>query len=101
MGMDMKQMEDVTQVIIKTGSKHIVIDDPSVMTVTVQGQKIFQIAGGGLREETVDQEPNIVQEDIVLVAEQAGSSMEDARKALIEAKGDLARAILSLKQNKT
>ena len=34
MGMDMKQMEDVTQVIIKTGSKHIVIDDPSVMTVT-------------------------------------------------------------------
>ncbi|RLE50960.1 MAG: hypothetical protein DRJ21_01085, partial [Candidatus Methanomethylicota archaeon] len=47
-------------------------------------------------KEKVEEKIEIPEEDIQLVAAQAGVSLEEARKALIEAEGDLAKAILSL-----
>jgi len=40
---------------------------------------------------------SISEEDVQLVASQAGVSLEEARKALKATKGDLARAILYLR----
>ena len=101
MGMDMKEIANVRQVVIKTTDKQIVIDDPSVTTITMQGQTMFQVTGGTVKEEArreeVEEALPISEDDVKLVAEQASVSVEDARKALIESGGDLAQAILALK----
>jgi len=101
MGMDMKEIANVRQVVIKATDKQIVVDNPTVTTITVQGQTIFQIAGGTVKEEVhkeeVEEAPSITEDDVKLVAEQANVSVEEAKKALIESGGDLAQAILALK----
>src|SRR5947208_15947272 len=51
MGMQVKQVDDVTRVIIEAASKRIVIDAPEVAIVTVQGQTVYQVGGGTAREE--------------------------------------------------
>ncbi len=51
MGMQVKQVDDVTRVIIESASKRIVIDAPEVAIVTVQGQTVYQVGGGTAREE--------------------------------------------------
>ena len=50
MGMNMEGVEDVEEVIIRTPTKEIVIEAPEVAIVNVQGQKIFQVAGGKVSE---------------------------------------------------
>ncbi len=98
MGMQVQQLEDVTRVIMETPNKRIVIDGPEVATVTVQGQTIYQVGGGSVREESTSGQTSI--EDAKLVASQAGVSQEDAADALRQSGGDLAQAIVLLKQKK-
>ena len=100
MGMKMDQISDVSAVIIKTVSKDIVIDEPSVTVINMQGQTMYQIAGGRVSE--AESQPQPVQpvasdSDAQLVAQQTGKSLDESRKALVDAGGDLAKAILSLK----
>ena len=99
MGMKMDQIPDVSAVIIKTASKDIVIDEPSVTVINMQGQTMYQIAGGQVSEAQPQQsaQPVASDADAQLVAQQTGKSVEESRKALIDAGGDLAKAILSLK----
>jgi nascent polypeptide-associated complex subunit alpha len=98
MGMKVDEVANVTQVIIKTESKDIVIEEPSVTLVTVQGQAMYQIAGGRVSEATPQVVPTAIgEEDAQLVAQQTGRPIDDAKKALLEAGGDLAKAILILK----
>jgi len=76
-----------------------VIDGPSVAAVVVQGQKMYQVAGGEVREGQTQQAPSgaPADADIQLVAQQTGRSLEESKKALADAGGDLAKAILQLK----
>jgi len=100
MGMNMEGVEDVTEVIIRTPTKEIVVEEPEVAIVNVQGQKIFQVAGGKVSERAPQREagaaPTVSEEDVQLVAGQTGKSVEKAREALLECGGDLAKAILLL-----
>jgi nascent polypeptide-associated complex subunit alpha len=97
MGMNMDSLPDVEQVVIKTGSKEITIEAPEVAILEVQGQRIYQITGGKATEKAAERKPSgIAEEDVKLIADQTGKSMEDARKALDESGGDLAKAILLL-----
>jgi nascent polypeptide-associated complex subunit alpha len=96
MGMSMDAVPDVEQVIIKTGSKEITIEEPEVAILEVQGQKIFQVTGGKISEKATERKPTFPEEDVRLVADQTGKSLEEARKALEECGGDLAKAILLL-----
>jgi len=97
MGMSMDAMADVEQVVIKTGSKEITIEEPEVAVLEVQGQKIFQVTGGKITEKTAERKPSaIAEEDVRLVADQTGKSPDEARRALEESGGDLAKAILLL-----
>ena len=105
MGVKMDELQDVSQVIIKTPSKDIVIGAPSVTLVTVQGQVMYQIVGGEVSE--VQPQAEVTgqvavsagppEADVLLVVQQTGKSPEEARKALVDSDGDLARAILLLK----
>lgn len=97
MGLNMEQVADVEEVIIRTRSKEVIIKEPEVSILQVQGQKMFQVAGGQISEKTVERKSIAIgEEDVRLVADQTGKSMEEARKALEESGGDLAKAILLL-----
>jgi len=97
MGMQVQQLDDVTKVIMESPTRRIVIDNPEVATVTVQGQTIYQVGGGTMREEGVGGGSD---EDAKLVASQAGVSVEQATNALRQSSGDLAQAIILLKQKR-
>lgn len=103
MGMNMDSVPDVEQVIIKTSGKDIVIDEPEVAILEVQGQKMYQVIGGQVSEQAPSQrqnakpaQPTFSEEDVRLVADQTGKSLKDAKEALEECEGDLAKAILLL-----
>jgi nascent polypeptide-associated complex subunit alpha len=102
MGMNMDSVPDVEQVIIRTGSKEIVVEQPEVAILELQGQKIFQVIGGKLTERAAERTaPSaskvvVSEEDVKLVADQTGKSIEEARATLEECEGDLAKAILLL-----
>jgi len=96
MGLSMDAISDVEQVIIKTHSKEITIEEPEVAIMEMQGQKIFQITGGKISEKVTERKLTIPEEDARLVADQTGKSLEEAKKALEECGGDLAKAILLL-----
>lgn len=99
MGMETKEIKDVIEVIIKTADKDIIIEEPNVMSLVMDRQKIFQVIGGNQREEVPDQDTvEISENDIKLVVEQANVNPEEARRALEESEGDLARAIVLLKE---
>jgi len=100
MGLSMDTVPEVEQVVIKTSSKEITIEEPEVAILDMQGQKIFQVTGGKITEKAVERKSTIPEEDVRLVADQTGKSPEEARKALEECGGDLAKAILLL-QSKT
>lgn len=95
-GMSMDAIEDVKEVIIKTSGKEIIIAEPEVVILVVQGQKVFQVTGGKITEKVVERKLAIPEEDVRLVADQTGKSVEEAKKALEESEGDLAKAILLL-----
>lgn len=96
MGLNMDTVPDVEQVLIKTNSREIVIEEPDVAVLEVQGQRVFQVTGGKINEKAVKRKLIIPEEDVRLVADQTGKSVEEARKALEECDGDLAKAILLL-----
>jgi len=89
---------DANAVIIKGTDKDIIIEDPDVMKMTISGQDMYSISGGTVREKESEVEIEINEDDIKMVAEQANVSEEAAKKALEEGGGDIAAAIIKLKQ---
>ena len=103
-GIDPKQMDalmrkmgiksqsiDAEEVVIK-GPKTIVIKEPQVTMMEVQGQKTFQISG------RVEETPVENEDDLGVVMEQTGASKEEAKRALEDSQGDIAEAIMKLKK---
>jgi len=85
--------------IFLSGGKKLVIESPSAMRMQVMGQTTFQISGEAREEATSGEAPNTPQfseEDVAIVAEKAGKGLEEAKRALEGANGDIAQAILSL-----
>jgi len=89
---------DATRVIIeKSEGGKIIIENPSVMKVKMQGNVNFQISGE-IKEEQVEEqsEEEKQEEDIKNIMEQTGCSKEKAKEALIKNNGDMVEAIISL-----
>lgn len=99
MGMEMEEVK-AEQVIIKTSSGNIVIDEPNVVRVKAMGQMTYQITGEERLEGKKVEGKGISDEDVKLVAGQAGVSEEEARAALEKTGGDLAEAIMLLSKEK-
>ena len=93
LGIEMIDIDNAEQVIIKTSDGDIVIDNPSISIMRAQGVDTYQINGDAKK---MPKKLVISSEDIRLVCEQTGASEEEARKALEDNNGDLAEAILSL-----
>ena len=114
-GIEMDQI-DATRVIIECQDKTLVIDQPEVILMKQMGQEMYQIIGDAEEyssgeftiEEGVDAkslEPTeedisklvITENDVMLVAAQAKVDKEEANAALIDSDGDIAKAIIYLK----
>ena len=112
-GIDMDQI-DATRVIIERMDGALVIENPEVIVMKQMGQEIYQIIGEAheasngefLVEESEevqesieesDSKPSVSDNDVMLVASQANVDKEEARAVLNECEGDIAKAILYLK----
>lgn len=94
MGINMKEIPGVEEVIIKTSSKDIYIRGAAVSEVVAQGNRIFQVMGEV--EEVEKQQTKFSEEDVLLVQQQANVTKEKAVIALEESDGEVAKAILRL-----
>ena len=93
MGISQTEIDASRVIIEKSDGNKIVIENPQVTRINMQGQKMIQVAGGDEHEETSELE--ISEEDINTIMEKTGCSKETAKKTL-EKTGDLAEAILEL-----
>ncbi|MFH1209852.1 MAG: nascent polypeptide-associated complex protein [archaeon] len=88
--MGIKQEElDANEVIIKLKDKNLVIKNPSVTKINMQGQESFQITGD------VEEKESVNEEDIKTVIEQTRCNRKEAIDAL-KKYDDIAEAIISL-----
>jgi nascent polypeptide-associated complex subunit alpha len=92
MGIKQEVIEDAQRVVIERESGNIVIENPQVTKVEMQGQETWQIMGDVKEEES----SGVREDDVKLVSEKTGKSEEEARKALEETEGDIAEAIVKL-----
>jgi nascent polypeptide-associated complex subunit alpha len=114
-GIDMDQIE-ATKVIIEGPEKTLVIEQPEVILMTQMGQQIYQVIGEAKEysseelfveekkeieilesSEGIETKPLITENDIMLVAAQANVDKEEAKAVLTECEGNIAKAILQLK----
>jgi nascent polypeptide-associated complex subunit alpha len=87
-----------TRVVIECDGRDIVIEDPEITLIEGQGIKSFQISGKVSEIERAV--AGISDDDVKFVQEQTGEQdAELVRKALEEAKGNIAEAILKLKKS--
>ncbi len=90
------------KVIFELDGKRIVVENPQVTAMDVQGQKTYTVIGNAMEEQgdseagSADSGAGILESDVEMVAGQAKVSKEKARKALEETKGDIAEAIEKL-----
>lgn len=89
MGIDQQEIDARRVVIEKDGGK-LVILEPSVVRVRVQGQETFQISG-----QVTEEEAGISDDDVKTVMEKTGATEEQSRESL-QKTGDLAESILEL-----
>ncbi len=108
MGISVEPISGVKEVHLIFDDKILKLINPSVVITKASGQDIYQIIAEKVVEEKQgiqqitqlapeSQSITIPEEDIILVAEQAGVSKEKAKQALIQTNGDIAAAILMLK----
>lgn len=95
MGVDLQPIPNVEEVVIRTSDKDMIVRKATVSEVKAKGMRIFQVMGEDV-DEIVREKAKFTEEDVMLVAQQAGVSRELAEKALLESDGEPARAILKL-----
>ena len=96
MGIAQQDM-DAEEVVIRLKDKEIVLSPVSVAKINMMGQQTYQISG----KESVRQissEPDINEDDVKTVMEQAEADEGTAKAAIKKHNGDLAEAIMELKK---
>jgi nascent polypeptide-associated complex subunit alpha len=95
MGISQEEIDASRVIIEKTDNSKIIINNPSVTKIKMQGQETFQIAGD-ISEEAQEEETS--EEDIQKIIEKTGVSKKKAKETLEKNNGDLAETILELSE---
>lgn len=96
MGIQQTELE-AKQVIIRFEDKELIFTNPQVSKVNMMGQETYQIIGEP-EEKNVNTTPDLSEDDIQTVMDQTGKSHDEAKTAIQNNNGDLAAAIIELKQ---
>ena len=92
MGISQTQLP-VRKVIFEMDDGNLVIEDPSVLKVKMQGQETYQVSG-----EAVEESAEVFsEEDVKMVVSQTEKGEDEVRQALENSEGDIAEAIMELK----
>ena len=83
---------DAKRVVFELEGRQLIIDEPNVTAINMQGQKTYTVIG-----EAREEKAGIPEEDIRMVMEQAKVDRKKAEGALRKNEGDIAEAILELK----
>jgi nascent polypeptide-associated complex subunit alpha len=95
MGIKSEEIE-ASRVVIETPEKSIIIENPQVTRIEMQGTTSFQI-GGSVTEVEKVAEVKITESDVDFVSEQTGiTDRKLIKEALEKEGGDIAKAILRL-----
>lgn len=71
-----------------------------VVRMKMMGQESYQVVGTAVKEENkIEIESAYSEDDVSMVASQAGVGADEARTALDESGGDIASAIMRLKKD--
>lgn len=98
MGMNMNELPDVREVLIRTTSKDIVMTKPKVSEVKSNDNVVFIVNADGYEEREAET-PSYSEEDVELLCLRANVDKETAISALIEANGELGTALLLLESS--
>ncbi|MCE4614546.1 MAG: NagC family transcriptional regulator [Desulfurococcales archaeon] len=105
---EIEDLSDATEIIIvHSDGRRSILESPQATLIKPGGAGQVMLSATGLlrveqpEEEAEEEEAMVSEEDVQLVAQQTGVTPEEARQALIEAKGDLAEAIMKIEQRKT
>ena len=82
----------VKRVTFEMEDSNLIIDEPSVTKISMQGQVSYQVVG----EEREESASDFSEEDVKMVMEKTSKSEEEVREALEKSKGDIAEAIMGL-----
>ena len=115
LGITVEELDDVQRVVIETPTKDIVFTTPAVSAMKSQGQTTYQVQGepqvmakGQAQAKATDaptpaevgapepKGPLFSEDDVAMVMQAAAVNREQARKALEEADGEVATAIVRL-----
>lgn len=95
LGMKQEDIE-AKRVIIEKQNSNIIIENPSVAKIEMQGKETFQISGD-IQEDTESAESKEnIEKDIKTIMEKTNCDKEEAALALEKNNGDLAATILEL-----
>jgi len=92
MGIKQEEISASKVTIEKDDGSKIIIDNPNVQKINMQGNESFQITGDISETES----EKFSEEDIKTVMEKTGKNEDEAKEALEKSNGDLAEAIMSL-----
>ncbi len=91
--MGISQVElPVRRVVFEMADGNLIVDNPNVMKIKMQGQESFQVTGD-ISEEAAEA---FSDEDVKMVVSQTEKSEDEVRAALEKSDGDIAEAIISL-----
>ncbi|RZN61746.1 nascent polypeptide-associated complex protein [Methanonatronarchaeum sp. AMET6-2] len=93
MGIDIEEIDDVEEVVIKTADKDLVFSNANVTVMDAKGQKTYQVIGN---PEEIKKEVEPDEEDVEFVMEQTDCTEQEAIDALKDNEGDIAEAIIDL-----
>jgi len=85
---------DVKRVIFEMDGQKLIIDEPSVIRVKMQGTENYQVSG----ETRIEEESKFSEEDVKMVMEKTKKSKDEVEKFLEENEGDIALAIIELRE---
>lgn len=94
MGISQEEIK-ARRVIFETEEGNLVIDNPDVLKIKMQGQESYQVTGEAYLEES----EGLSEDDINMVIEKTGADRERVIEALEKNEGDIAGAIMDLKED--
>lgn len=101
MGISQEEIDAEKVIIEKSDGNRIIIENPHVTKVKMQGQENFQISGDIIEESKEEEkEEERLEEDIKTIVEQTGCTEDIAAIELEKNKGDIAETIIGLSKKK-
>lgn len=91
MGIAQEEINASKVTIEKTDGSNIIIKNPSIQKIKMQGNETFQIAG------EISEETGISEEDIKMITEKTGCTEKQAKESLKKT-GDLTESIMELSE---